>query len=251
MSELESAREAIDILFVAHNRKAFTVESFSALMRNTEQHGDWAKLGKIYVLDDASEDGTAEWLQDAIKRNSRRKSFVFHGERFGGPVAAMNWYLDHSADHIQTFCKIDNDFVVPPGWFSEMGKMHLLHPEIDIIGFEPMSTEGVRSCPHERTLSEAPWIGGKGFIRKRGFTYCRPQPGGKNGYGGFTEWQFKHGHVPKAWVTPDLPAFGLDQLPFEPWISLTEDYVQRGWQRNWDKYDISMAAYWDWFQPVA
>jgi glycosyltransferase involved in cell wall biosynthesis len=245
----------IDILYVSYNRLAFTIESFTALMENTEQkttaipNFPETEVATVYVLDDASDDGSAQWLTDAIRNYSSKFDFCFYGNRFGGPVAAMNWYLEKSDSAIETFCKIDNDFIVPPGWFRDMGRVHYLQPEQSIIGFEPMQGD-VTPCPHERTIEPARWIGGKGFLRKRAFSYCQPSPGGHNGYGGFTEWQSKHEFVTKCWVTPDLPAFGIDQLPHEHWQNLTEEYTAKGYSRRWPCYTEDMYAYWDWWTPV-
>ena len=92
-------------------------------------------------------------------------------------------------------------------------------------------------------------IGGKGIIRKRAFERagCLPYGHGRGGYQGFSQWQWKHLMVQKAWITPDLCCFGLDQLPFEPWRSLTAQYVEAGWQRRWDEYHPGDTTYWQWW----
>lgn len=231
----------IDGLYVAFNRLAMTEASFAALIDNT----DWDEVGTLYVRDDGSTDGTAEWLQDHLADVPART--VFNGDTLGGPVASMNWYLDASDPETDRFFKIDNDFVVCPGWLEETLRMMYLNPGVDIFGMEPMHGPPVMGMEPTRRLNEARWIGGKGIIRRRVFDICRPTPSGFNGYSGFTEWQSAHPQIEKAWIYPDMPCFGLDQLPFEPWVSLTDEYERVRWQRRWPAYPEAFSAYWDWW----
>jgi hypothetical protein len=179
----------------------------------------------------------------------------------------MNWYLDNrsevdcdSHDHtdegcwrcqgtgrasIETFAKIDNDFIVCPGWLREMTRVLDLNPSLDVLGTEPMigpSVPGVQ----KRDWEDATHIGGKGLIRSRIFNACRPVPHGKNGYQGWTQYQGQH-EFSRGWIKPELPTFGIDQLGFEPWRSLRIEYEEKGWSRSWSEYPPDMHAYWDWW----
>lgn len=242
----------VDVLYVAWNRLAFTVESFTALVENT----DWTLVRTLFVHDDDSTDGTNEWLRDATDElaAARVVQDVIYGDaRVGGPVATMNWYLDHPLSGrgaAATFAKVDNDFVVCPGWLPEMLRV-LDEWGGDVLGTEPFLGDPTAPPLDERAAEEAVHIGGKGLIRRSAFNYCRPTPGGWNGYQGFTQWQHNHPEVSKAWITPDLPCFGLDQLPIEPWRSLAEEYARKEWQRAWPPYAAASHAYWDWWTPVA
>lgn len=232
----------IDLLYVSFNRLELTRESFSALIENT----DWNEVATIFIADDGSEDGTREYLitESEILRHSTN---VEMNERpFGGPVAAMNWYLEQPSEGVETFAKIDNDFVVCPGWLPEMLKVLTLNPGLDILGFEPMSGHPTMP-PAMREIVRAEHIGGKGLIRLRTFSHCRPRPAGRHGYFGFTEFQTKHPQITKAWISPDLPCFGLDQLPIPEWQKLTANYVEWGWQRAWPPYHEKATDYWDWW----
>jgi hypothetical protein len=247
----------LDILYVSHNRLELTRESFTALLENTnwDEHVDRNEGCALYVMDDGSVDGTAEWLGETIeKRNDGRIAnpvIVYDDRPFGGPVSAINRYLDLRTP-IDRFAKIDNDFVVCPGWLDEMSRQMTARPELDILGMEPWNPGPPHSVPFwSRVVVDAQHIGGKGIVRKRAFERCRPNPNGDHGYGGFTEWQLDHPGVTKAWIAPDMPCFGLDQLPFEPWLTLTEEYRVKGWHRAWPSYasDGTMNGYWDWWKP--
>lgn len=229
---------SVDILYVAYNRLAMTEASIGALLTNT----NWEHVDTLYIHDDGSSDGTAELLRE-IRAPA---PVVFHGDKLGGPVAAMNWYLDQRSD-ADRFAKVDNDFIVCPGWLEEILRIMTVNAGVDIFGIEPMIGPAVPAFDPDRGLELARFIGGKGILRKRAFELCRPSPGGFNGYQGFTQFQMAHPQIVKGWVRPELPCFGLDQLCFEPWRSLTTEYEEKGWARRWPEYEPSMSAYWDWW----
>lgn len=241
----------IDILYVSKNRLAYVKQTFSALMRNT----DWSQVGTLYIADDASADGTAEWLATAPlgdKWVDCETKIEVNSGLFGGPVAAMNWYLDqaHDAGESDRFAKIDSDFIVCPGWLEESLRQMTNHPGIDVFGLQPRHGPAVAPPCLHRTVEEARFIGGIGLIRHRVFELCRPRPSGLNGYQGWTQFQTAH-PFKKAWISPDLPCFCLDLLPFEPWTSQAREYVEKGWMRAWPAYDGMGGSYWDWWTPCA
>ena len=277
----------IDVLYVSCNRLRYTQETFTALLENT----DWDEVRRLYIHDDGSSDGTWQYLLRAANDLPSALEWRVHGTRLGGPVAAMNWYLDQhaatepdpcercnrsgslgvqgdgdqlvpitcplcdglGATRVRAWAKIDNDMVVCPGWLNELLRQLTLHPEIDIIGMEPRFGPPTSPPDPERTVEEADFIGGKGLIRHRAFEQCRPRPrsrrAGEPAYFGFSEWQMAHRDIRKAWVTPDLPVFGLDQLPAEPWRKIAAEYEEKGWQRPWPTYDALQPGYWDWWTP--
>lgn len=252
---------AVDILYVSFNRRAYAEQSFDALIRNT----DWSQVERLFVQDDGSSDGTMDYLHEAVKRVPAKVE-LRHGP-LGGPVAAMNWYLDNASEiecetcdgtgscwrcrgtrraRVEMFAKVDNDFVVCPGWLDEMLRVASANPGVDILGIEPMIGPAVAGQA-DRHPEDAGHIGGKGLLRLRAFDQCRPTPGGMNGYQGFTQFQTSHPQISKAWLRPELPVFGLDQLPFEPWRSLADQYESAGWQRRWPEYHESQSDYWQWW----
>lgn len=243
----------IDVLYVAYNRLAYTRESFTALLRNT----DWSEVESLYVFDDASTDGTAEWLEAAVLDHAdggvlADTYYRMSWARKGGPVAAMNWYLDERRDSedatTEMFAKVDNDFVVCPGWLREMIRQMTLHPELDLLGTEPFVGDPTPAPYGDRTITTARHIGGKGLIRLRAFRQCRPSPGGFNGYQGFTQWQEQHEQVSKAWITPDLLCFGLDQMREGPYRDLAPVYAGLDWMRMWPVYGGD--DHYSWWKPA-
>lgn len=234
----------IDLLYVSYNRLLYTRATFAALLRYT----NWNLVRKLYVHDDGSTDGTWEYLLRAINDVPEPAISVLHGTRLGGPVDAMNWYLDQHEDDgapLEIFGKVDNDMIVCPYWLEEMLRVLEAQPELDILGMEPFIGDPTMPPLAARTITLARHIGGKGLIRHRSF--AGGQRMNADGYQGFTQWQHAHEGVRKAWVTPDLPVFGLDQLPFEPWLTISDEFVARGWHRHWPPYHVAGGDYWDWW----
>jgi hypothetical protein len=169
---------------------------------------------------------------------------------FGGPVAAMNRYLNlpDGAKRAPIFAKVDNDLLVPPGWLGTMLGVLDRNPELGILGMaagwtgEPEDWDGVH------TWTPASHIGGVGLIRRAIFDgRARPEPARVRF--GWTEWQGANEDVQRGWVTPPIDAIQLDLLPFEPWASLTAEYVAKGWQRKWPPYQKISTALWEWAFP--
>jgi hypothetical protein len=268
----------IDLLYVSFNRLEYTRQSFTALL----EHTDWSLVRRLFVADDASTDGTATWLNDATL--DVPVPVVSTWGKFGGPVAAMNWYLDQPEPTcaacrgagrtpddthcfvcdgagverpVAAFGKVDNDFVVCPGWLDDLTDVLADYPSLDVLGTEPwFGNPEPRGADREAMFTDGSGdpvrhVGGKGLIRRSVFSQCRPVPHGRNGYQGWTQYQEAHPEVVKAWITPDLQCFGLDQIreSWDPrWRDLARQYEQDGWGRMWPAYGSD--AHYDWWTPV-
>ncbi len=118
-------------------------------------------------------------------------------------------------------------------------------PALDVLGMQPSELPPKKGIS-ARDVLYAGHIGGVGLIRRRIFDVCRPRA---NGLFGWSEWQGEHSRVMKAWANPPLPIFGLDQLGVEPWKSLMDAYIEKGWTRAWNHEPLS-KAYYDWWEPA-
>lgn len=233
----------IDVVFLSHNRLAFTTESFRWLLKNT----DWDLVDRLVVYDDASTDGTLDHLVDAIRATP--VPVEIHSAAHGSPVAAM---LDHlSRPGAPLFAKVDNDVCVPPGWLATMLDVLDRHFKVELLGMEAgmSGVAGRDGALFDGVYGVTPAtnIGGIGVFRRSAFESRKPMRA--DGRYGFSEWQ--HTYRPgRAWITPDLPVCLLDRLPFEPWLSLSAEYVRRDWQRDWPCYDPQWMRWaWEWMAP--
>lgn len=257
----------IDVLYVAYNRLEYTRQSFASVLANT----NWDLVRRLVVHDDGSTDGTLDYLMDATWQAPVAAEIAT--ERVGGPVAVMNHYLARS-DRAELLAKVDNDFVMCPGWLDALAAVLHANPALDIVGTEPgilldvpaegrpgmvlepakpggpCESAGCGGTLHPYRYRPCEHIGGKGLMRTRAFDGRPMTPSGKNGYFGFTEWQVRHPEVREGWIDPDLHCFGLDQVPLEPWAELNNRYVKAGWGRYWPKYSWDAEQYWAWWTPV-
>lgn len=248
----------VDVLYLAWNRLVFTRFSFRMLLRNT----DWSLVEKLVIHDDGSEDGTYEWLRKQLGRIP--VPVELNQEELRSPPAVMNRMVARS-NGCEWFAKIDNDIVVPPRWLNDLvgvverdrGDLHLVGGiKIPRVGIEALGMEAGRMGPPGHNGAE--WdgvygfepgshIGGVGLVNARTLR-VRPRLAEDRGRFGWTEFQHDYDIV-RGWIRPDLLVCSLDQVPFEPWFSLTEEYREReGWQRPWGRYhEFWGRYYWDWW----
>lgn len=246
----------VDVIYLAHGRPEFTGISFKSLLANT----DWSRVNALTVYGDGEPFQLPPFISPV--------SMTLRNERLGGPVAVLNHALQNSsADYV---CKIDNDVMVPPGWWLRCvalldGHMRGLPgaPPIDLLGIEPWApdTTVFSHVPPARLVECEPGlhqlcftrnIGGIGFFRRAAFQRCPsdapmewhlPTP---NGRYGLTEWQWAHPRVVRGFIDPPLPVFLLDHHP--AFRELNARYDAEGQQRRvWGEYPPEMSWLWEWW----
>jgi GT2 family glycosyltransferase len=234
----------VDLLYLACNRRAFTEESVRCLLENT----DWFLVNKLFLWDDGSTDGTAEFLRNISK--SIDTEVVLRNSGSGGPIGPMREFIQESTAPL--LCKLDNDTMVCPEWLNVLTETMERHPELDVLGFEGCQPEG--NAPSDnygqrRSYARVKQVGGLALIRKRAFSDSLPTVEGK--YNGWWDWQGAHSELVKGWITPSLPIFVLDRITCEPWAGLSKEYEGNGWQRPWWRYGPQHKALWSWWKKGA
>lgn len=241
----------IDILYLAHNREAFTKKTLELLLANT----DWSLVSGIWLYDDASSDASFEMLcktADAARKLLPAVRVELITGTFGNPVAIMVDYLKRDG-RAAMFAKVDNDTALPAGWLNVCMDVMERNPELDLLGIEALDGEGVpadhigrdRADVTPRRYYASSHIGGIGLMRARAFTSL-PRPSDK--FFGFTHWQNMNPQVSRGFLTPSLPVALLDHVPAEPWITLTREYVAKGWSRAWREYGPHQRHLWEWLE---
>ncbi len=228
---------SLDVLFLAWNRLEMTKFSFDMLLANT----DWTKVNQLTIHDDASEDGTRQWLKEASKQSPVPVDFQMHQLR--SPPAVMNRMVQNT--EAEWFAKIDNDIVVPPGWLAAMLEVVEGDPTVELLGME--AGRGLSVTPDwdgVYRFEPGSHMGGVGLLKTEALRR-RVRMVETQGRFGFTEWQHEYNPV-RGWINPDLPVVSLDRVPFEPWLTLSAEYVEAEWQRPWGTYH-EKADYWDWW----
>lgn len=224
----------MDLIYLAKNRLEFTQASLPNLVKNT----NWNEVNQLLIYDDASSDGTREYLEN-YQAYPIRPTFRFGV--YGSPVQVMNEYLLRDAKEA-LFAKIDSDTMVPEFWLEECLRINHLHPGLHLIGIEAFRPV-VPGRIEWRSFDRAEFIGGIGLMQTRAFFEVAQSLPVPNGRFGFTEWQQKNPAVEKGWLNPALPVFLLDWLPREPFRSLSAQYALKGWGRDWSKIFPEMCPY--------
>jgi glycosyltransferase involved in cell wall biosynthesis len=228
----------VDLLYLACNRLEFTRETYTALVANT----DWQYVRHLWVYDDGSVDGTLEWLEEHVINALAPVRLVRTG--YGSPVSAMVDFIKSAQAPV--LAKIDNDAVVPPAWLRLSLDVLERHPDLDLLGIEAMYPH-VDAVDLPRSYTPADFISGLGLYRSKVFLQSQPEPYQK--YFGLEEWQMAQGTgLIRGWITPSLPLFLLDRLPFEPWVTYSDNYIRCGWQRTGPRYDPACTL-WHWRWP--
>lgn len=229
------------MLFLTWNRKEFTEVALDCLVRNT----NWAMVRRLVIYDDGSEPEQLGAISRLIPSPAdvRVPVDVRHTRRLGPPGVMLDYLRYDPAD---VFVKIDNDIAVPGMWLEDLTSAWSL--TIDLLGMEVGMPSGIHSgmgLEHgERLFVPARHIGGVGMMRTQAFRDARV-PMRPDGRYGFTEWQHTNRPI-RGWVFPEINAPCLDRLPIEPFVSLSEEYERRKWQRSWWKYPLAADRYWDW-----
>lgn len=237
-SEKASEEKSVDLLYLACNRLEFTQETFTTMLANT----DWEFVRELFVYDDGSQDGAREWLEEKTATAPVTTRFV--KTSYGSPVAAMGDFIRSAVAPM--LAKIDNDTMVPPGWLRQSLQVFDRHPRLSLLGIEAMYPVE-EDAAALRSFTAADFISGLGLYRREAFENSVPTPFNK--WFGLEEWQMQQGAaLVRGWINPALPVFLLDRCPFEPWKSYVDNYVRRGWQRSWPKYD-ERSTLWRWRWP--
>lgn len=271
----------IDLIFLAFGRLEFTLESYGALMANTNPH----LVRNLYIYADGplAPIGVKAW--NVWKNRGLIEKIRIVDERLGGPVAILNHYLRNFSRPGCDLVKIDNDLIVPPSWLSNLVATAAQNTDFDLIGVEPWAPEldellppiALEAFEAQRALVTIPnlvehrHIGGIGYMRRAAFRCpdcdgkqlhevetcgnCKgsrldlPIPA-RDGRFGFTEWQWNRDDLKKGFLYPAGPYFLLDHLPIEPFLTLSKRYVAEGLQRQpWDVYPESCSRLWAWWKP--
>ena len=237
----------VDILYPAWNRLEFTRVTFRCLLAHT----DWRHVRALYVYDDGSTDGTAEWLRGALSAVPSGVETIFRQTSYRSPVKVMQAWIDESRAPI--LAKLDNDTVFPPQWINNALDVMDRNPKLMMLGLE--ATRPCNVGPPPYSFEEAQFISGVGLYRRAAFREpMRPwSRDGEPAYYGLEDYQTMRPGLTRGWIDPCIPTVLLDRMPpgVGPWRELSDRYIAEKWQRPWENYTVAEHhALWDWWADV-
>jgi glycosyltransferase involved in cell wall biosynthesis len=105
----------IPVLLVTYNRLGYTKQALESICLSP------GLPIELYVWDNGSTDGTAEWLSGQRQRQHRNTANfnVFFSERNVGLAPAMNWFFRMNSAW-PFVAKVDNDTVLPDNWLADL-----------------------------------------------------------------------------------------------------------------------------------
>jgi len=160
------------IVLVTYNRLEYTKKTINCLLNDQDEFD-------LYIWDNASIDGTKEYLMEEIK-DSRIKEIYLSIENLG-QTAAMNYFW--AKCNTDLVGKLDNDILISPGWVKTISEAH---KDIEMLGavacwhfweedfnYE-IAKKKIKKYGNHQILKH-PFVGGTGFLLKRK-TYLKMGP---------------------------------------------------------------------------
>ncbi|HEX5443905.1 MAG TPA: methyltransferase domain-containing protein [Pirellulales bacterium] len=197
---VEAGLPACLLLMITYNRLDYTRLALEAILRL-----DYPRL-KIVIWDNASSDGTVDYLRRRLVGNDRVRLIASPHNR--GVVAPMNeiWQSDREAELL---AKIDNDTLVPDDWLRRLAECHTRSERFGVLSGFHFRAEGEALADERRVhrfdgvaLLRQPYVGGCAvMIRRAVYEAAGPiasrqqQPSGPFMEGGWTAYQQRLGEL--------------------------------------------------------
>lgn len=121
---LEELWPLVSILVVTHDGLAWTRTCLESLDRRT----DWPRF-EVIVADNASTDGTREWLGDEERLGKLRAVLLPDNRGFAAGVNAAA-----AGSHGTYLCLLNNDTIVTRGWLSALVRHLEASPDLGMVG---------------------------------------------------------------------------------------------------------------------
>ena len=197
-------------VFITHNRLDLTKRSIESFLETVSVPFSLA------IVDNASNDGTQEWLEEFIGEHPETGLLLLAKNRYPGYACNRGWELaPKDADFLQ---RADNDWVFLPDWCSRVRAV-FSNRKVGQVGLRTEREEPV------------PWnVGGNNVIRRSlwdsGLRYDeRPWP------------QLPKGHSEDTYLSPAVLALGYQwKRVSRPCISgisvesISDPYYRKSWR---------------------
>jgi GT2 family glycosyltransferase len=147
----------VSIVIVTHDGLAWTRTCLESLDRRT----DWPQF-EVIVADNASTDGTREWLGDEERQGRLRAVMLPENRGFAAGVNAAS-----AQAHGEYLCLLNNDTIATRGWLSALVRHLEKSPDLGMVG--PSTNEIANESRVDVGYRELPQLDSwaRGFTRAR------------------------------------------------------------------------------------
>ena len=216
----------IAVICPIFNRLEYTKLSFPKIIHECLKNKDL--IEEIFVYDDMSSDGTSEFVQSIINRYKGELKINYLRQKIGNSTFQINHtYKNTDSKYL---VKIDNDIVIPTGYFNTL---HWLMEKHKSIGFlmMPECADFPYIHPKEKlSINDRTHIGGVGIFRREIFVK-KGDIISERGFFGFTAYQ-NQAKIEQGVRTCELLGSGNMNLDASPIYSRVMYYEKNGWVRN-------------------
>ena len=156
---------SIDLVFITYNRLDYTKKSLASVL------ADPTEKFNLYIWDNASEDGTQEYLKNEVS-DPRIQDIMLSKENVGQVAAVNKIWGNSKADLLG---KLDNDCLVTPGWTRTLARAHEDIEQLGVIAcwhffkddFDyELAKHKIQTFGNHQILRH-PWTCGTGLLIKR------------------------------------------------------------------------------------
>lgn len=124
----------VSIIILTYNQREYTKECLEAIARNTTENHE------IILVDNASSDGTPEWLEELATRNTNYR-LILNKENRGFAAGCNQGLAVAQGDYIVL---LNNDVVVTAEWLTGLFECYYLEPDTGIVGPVTNNASGIQ-----------------------------------------------------------------------------------------------------------
>lgn len=216
----------ITVIYPMFNRIEYTRLSFPKMIHECLQNKDL--IESIFIYDDNSEDGSSEFVKEIVDKYKKDLNINYIRKKIGNSTFQIN--NTYKKTESKYLVKIDNDIVIPTGYFPTLHWLMDKHPT---IGFLMMPECGDFPFIHPKTelsINDRSHIGGVGIFRRDIFVK-KGDINSEKKFFGFTTYQ-NQAKKEQGVRTCELVGSGNMNLDASPVYSMVKEYEECGWGRN-------------------